>query len=138
MTKIEENQKKLLARLALCKTNEDIYKALIEIGETTPSLDDKDKIEENRVHGCQSQLYITHHGSKDALFFQIDSDALISKGLATLLTKIFNGSSAEEIVKSAPTLFKEINLLGIISPTRITGIDALEKRMKQIAVNYLI
>ncbi len=138
MNKIKRNESELTKLFMECSSNEEIYKTLISLGETTPSLPDDKKTEENRVHGCQSQLYITHSGSKEEIYFEVDSDALISKGLATLLTRIYNGSSAEEILQTPLSLFKQIHLLSIISPTRLTGLDELEKRMKQIALNYLM
>lgn len=138
MNTIENNQKIVLEILKKCSSQEEIYKTLIKIGENTPNFNEADKIDQNRVHGCQSQLFITHSGTKDAIEFQIDSDAMISKGLASLLIKIYNGASAEDVLKAKLTIFKEIDLLSIISPARITGVDALEKRVKQIAINYLV
>ena len=138
MSQIEINQKKILRIFSESTSNEETYKRIIALGESSPNLPIEEKVEENRVHGCQSQLFITHSGTKERLEFKIDSDALISRGLATILINIFNGASAEEIIKTPITLFKEIDLFAIISPTRVTGVEALEKRIKQIAVNYLI
>lgn len=138
MNIIEENEKKLLAHFSRCKNPQEIYQILISLSIKLPSLPPDDKIEKNRIHGCQSQLYLIHSGSKEALTFQADSDALISKGLAYTLTTLYNGASAEAILKTTPTYYKKISLHSIISPTRLNGLAELEKAIKQTVINYLI
>ncbi len=138
MSIVVENQKRVLEQLTSLNSPERIYQYLISLGQNSPPLSEKDKVEANRVHGCQSQLYLICEGTKEALFFQADSDALISKGIALLLLSIYNGASAEEIAKSSLSFFKQFNLHSILSPSRLNGLEGLEKRIKQTAINYLL
>ncbi len=138
MTIIEENQKRLIEQFTRFNSNEKIYHELISLGQNSPPLPSQYKVEENRVHGCQSQLYLICEGTCEALFFKADSDALISKGLATLLISIYQGAPAEEILKSSLSFFKIINLHSILSPSRLNGLDGLEKKVKQLSINYLL
>ena len=138
MNVIEENQKRLLDRFAPLTSREKIYHELISLGQNAPPFPQEAKIEKNRVHGCQSQLYLICEGSKEALFFKADSDALISKGLAALLISIYNGAPAEEILKSSLSFFKIIDLHSILSPSRLNGLEGLERKIKQLSINYLL
>ena len=135
---IQDNQKKLLHLFKNCQTNEEIYKTLLTIGQNAPLLDPSEKTETNRVHGCQSQLFLTCSGTQASLHYKVDADALISKGLAGTLIAIYEGAAAEDILKTPLTFFQEIGLHSLLSPTRLNGLEGLERKAKQLALSYII
>jgi len=113
---------------------EEKYHYLIELAKKTPKLQPKDKIEANKVLGCQSQTYLTCEKRQGKLFFTIDSDALISKGLATLLLQIYNGETKDTILSSPPHFLQKLNLASLLTPGRAGGVLAIYKKMCQEAI----
>ena len=111
-------------------TPEEQYQEIIELGRRLPPMNPAHKTPDNLVPGCQSRLYL-HAESRDGkIFFEADSDALISKGLAALLLERYNGQSSEFILKNPPTILDTLPL----SPTRITGAKSLYTRMQKQAL----
>jgi cysteine desulfuration protein SufE len=91
----------------------------------------------NLVEGCQSKLYL--HGSfkEGVLEFSIDSDALISKGLAAVLLMLYDKESPEIIIKHPPTVLAELGIFSSLSPTRVNGLKSLYLKMQKIALQYV-
>lgn len=128
----------LKKEFASCKTSEEIYLKVIEWGKKLPTFDPAWKVEENRVEGCQSVMYLHTEVKEKKLYFAADSDALISKGLAMLLITLYNGATAEYILKNPPTILDEIGLTGALSPGRANGLSGLYLKMKQEALKSLL
>jgi cysteine desulfuration protein SufE len=109
---------------------EDRYKKLIELGKAMPPMSEELKIEENKVRGCQSQVWIKTEKKSDGLiYFQGDSDALIVKGLVALVTKIYSQSRAEDILKTPPDFVKNLGFETHLSPSRTNGLYSMIKRI---------
>lgn len=108
----------------------DRYKYLIDMGKQLQGMDDAYKTEENRIHGCQSQVWI-HIEEKDGiLYMQAMSDAAIVSGLIALLLKVYNGRSAEDIANAPLEFLGEIGLIQHLSPNRSTGLYHMIKRIQ--------
>lgn len=132
-----ESLKILIEEFALCKDREEIYQKIMNFGQKLPSFNPEWKKEENRVMGCQSLMYLHTEAREGRLFFYADSDALISKGLASLLIFAYSGRSAEEILKSQPTDFQKLGIIDILTPGRANGFSSLFFRIKQEALKLI-
>jgi cysteine desulfuration protein SufE len=137
MKNFQEKIKKIKSFFANCSTPDETYDAIMELGKTLPPLLKNHQIEENRIQGCQSTTYI-HTTYKDGLlFFEADSDALISKGLAALLILVYSGESPEIILKSPPIYLKELGISNSLSPNRATGMNDMWQRIQKDALTAL-
>ncbi|MDO5075222.1 MAG: SufE family protein [Bacteroidales bacterium] len=113
----------------------DRYQLLIDLGEECPSLPDEEKTESNLIDGCQSRVWIVCDEQADGtLSFRAESDALIVKGIVSLLLRVVNGHKAEDIRDADFYFIREIGLTEHLSPTRSNGLLAMIKRIKMYAL----
>jgi cysteine desulfuration protein SufE len=113
---------------------EDRYKFIIDLGRELPPMPDALKVDANIVRGCQSQVWIDHRVDSGRLYFTIDSDALIVRGLIAIVLAAFNGHTPAAILAyDIDGLFRDLDLLRHLSPTRGNGLAALVKRIRDIA-----
>lgn len=113
---------------------EDRYKFIIDLGRELPPMADSLKVDANIVRGCQSQVWVDHRVDGGRLYFTIDSDALIVRGLVAIVLAAFNGRTPSEILAyDIDGLFKDLDLLRHLSPTRGNGLAALVRRIRDIA-----
>ena len=123
-------KKKLVEDWSGIATWEDRYKKLIDLGKAMPPLPEELKTEENRVRGCQSQVWIkTEKKSNGLVTFRGDSDALIVKGLVALVTGIYSESKPEDILKTPPDFVKSLGFETHLSPSRTNGLYSMIKRI---------
>ncbi|MFN9067151.1 MAG: SufE family protein, partial [Bdellovibrionales bacterium] len=109
MNLIETKKQKLISEFSAISDWEDRYKRIIELGKQLPVLPESSKTENNKVKGCQSQVWIVTTLSGDgSLQFQADSDALIVKGLVAIIVDLYSGSKPEEILKFQPDFMKSL------------------------------
>lgn len=107
---------------------------LMELGESLNDLDEKHKIDYNLVKGCQSKVWLKCTKEGDKVFLEGDSNTAITKGLLSILIKIFNNKTAEEIVKTNLFFIKEIGLNRFIGTQRSNGLESMEKKIKLLAL----
>ena len=105
----------------------DKYEYLISLGKDLPSMNEE-KIEDNIVKGCQSQVWLTAEAKDGNVFFEADSDAIITKGIIALLVKVFNGQPAGDIVNNNLSFIDQIGLKDHLSPNRSNGLVAMIKK----------
>ncbi len=123
-------KKKLVEDWSGIATWEDRYKKLIDLGKAMPPLPEELKTEENKVRGCQSQVWIkTEKKSNGLVTFHGDSDALIVKGLVALVTGIYSDSKPEDILKTPPDFVKSLGFETHLSPSRTNGLYSMIKRI---------
>ncbi|KZY38755.1 Fe-S metabolism protein SufE [Oleiphilus sp. HI0081] len=118
---------------------EERYAYIIDLGKSLPAFPEAEKTELNLVHGCQSQVWLVHYfdEASNKLFFLIESDAIIVKGLASVVLATLNARSPAEIVaKDVEAIFNDMDLMRHISPTRGNGLRSMLERMKNIAGNF--
>lgn len=101
------------------------YQYLIDLGRKLPPFRDEWKKEENRLHGCQSLVWIVAEGDADRLDFHSISDSAIVSGLIYLALRVYSGRSAQEILATNPDYIADIGLAKHLSPTRSNGLVAL-------------
>ncbi len=114
------------------------YEKIIEMGRELSPISPAARIEQNLVSGCQSILYLETHLKDDLIYFNADSEALISKGLAALLIYVYSGQPPEALLKEPPHFLKEIGLHQALSPARSNGLSSLYRKMQQEALSLLI
>ena len=113
---------------------EDRYKFIIDLGRGIQPMADTLKVETRIVRGCQSQVWIDHRLEDGRLYFTLDSDAMIVRGLIAIVLAAFDGRTPEAILAyDIDGLFTDLDLLRHLSPTRGNGLAALVRRIRDIA-----
>ncbi|MGA8165612.1 MAG: SufE family protein [Waddliaceae bacterium] len=133
-----KKQETIIELFSRCCSKEEVYEKIIELGKNAPPLDPKDKIPENLVFGCQSTVYLQSHWKGDVIIFQAESDALISSGLASLLTFVYSGESPKTILTCPPKYLDELDIPASLTPSRANGLSSIHLRMKQDALHLLM
>ena len=123
---------------AKCASEEEKYQKIIALGKAMNPLPLPAKIAENVVKGCQSTMYLFSTYREGKVFFEAESDALISSGLASLLIQVYSGESPETILKCAPNYLEEIGITASLTPNRANGLYSIHLRMKQDALRFLL
>jgi cysteine desulfuration protein SufE len=131
-----ENERKLRELFNGCSSAEEKYEKIIELGRKLPLFDPSQKIPSNLVAGCQSVMYLHTVEKEGRLFFNADSEALISKGLAALLIAVYSGEEPKEILSHPPTFLRELNILQSLSPTRANGALSLLNSIHQSCLMF--
>ena len=127
---IEETKADLVKRFTHFENPKDRYKYLIDMGKQLQNLDESFQTDENRIHGCQSQVWLYIEEKDGRLFMQAKSDAAIVSGLIALLLRIYNGRTPEEITTTPLDFLGKIGLLQQLSPNRSTGLYHMIKRIQ--------
>lgn len=112
----------------------DRYQLIIDLGEGASELSDDDKKPEYLIDGCQSRVWVKPHYQEGLLHFDTASDAVIVKGLVSLLMRVYNDRSPQEILESEPYFIDEIGLKEHLSPTRSNGLTSMLKKIKLYAL----
>ena len=128
----------ILEALAFFDSWEERYKYIIELGKELPPMSVDKKTEANIVRGCQSQVWVDTTEEAGNLYFDVDSDAFIVKGLLALVMAVYNGKSPEAIVGfDIETYFEKLALIKHLSATRGNGIKAMVQRVQNEAGSRL-
>jgi len=116
----------------------DKYNYLIEMGRSVPLIDESQKTDANLIVGCQSRVWLSSDYKDGFIYFTADSDAVITKGIAYLLIRVFSGHTPTEIVEAETTFLDLIGLKEHLSPTRSNGLLSMVKQIKMYAFAYQI
>tara|TARA_Y100000780_G_scaffold24881_1_gene20693 strand:+ start:52 stop:471 length:420 start_codon:yes stop_codon:yes gene_type:complete len=112
------------------------YEYIIELGKSLPIIDDKHKIEDNLIKGCQSRVWLHTQHNNGIITYTADSDAIITKGIVAILIRVLSNQKAEEIARANLTFIDEIGLKEQLSQTRANGLVSMIKEMKLYALAY--
>ena len=112
------------------------YEYIIELGKSLPIIDDKHKIEDNLIKGCQSRVWLHTQHNNGIITYTADSDAIITKGIVAILIRVLSNQQAEEIAKANLVFIDEIGLKEQLSQTRANGLVSMIKEMKLYALAY--
>ncbi|MBT8064045.1 MAG: SufE family protein [Gammaproteobacteria bacterium] len=115
----------------------DRYQYLIDLGRKLPPLAEEEKVDEKLLAGCQSRVWLYLEGDADEVTIRANSDAAIVSGLIALLTQVYSGCSARQIVETEPAFIREIGLADHLSPTRANGLHAMLKAIREHAASLL-
>ena len=114
----------------------DKYQLLIDLGGELEPLDAMYKTEQNLIDGCQSRVWLQADLVDGKIIFQAESDALIVKGIVTLLIKVLSGHTPDEILNADLYFIEKIGLKEHLSPTRSNGLLAMIKQMRMYALAF--
>lgn len=133
---IEEIQDEIVDEFSMFDDWMQRYEYLIDLGKSLPLIEEQYKTEDRLIKGCQSQVWV-HAEMKDGkVIFTADSDAFITKGIISLLTRVFSNQTPEDIAQAEVKFIDEIGLKEHLSPTRANGLVSMIKQMKLYAVAY--
>nr|WP_242979041.1 SufE family protein [Rhodohalobacter mucosus] len=133
---IDEKQQRIVREFELLGDWPERYKYIIKLGQKLEPLDEKYKVEENIVRGCQSQVWLHTETEGDKIIFKADSDAAITKGLVALMVRFYSGETPDTILSVNPDFIKKIGMQDHLSPTRSNGLASMVKQMKIYAMAY--
>lgn len=133
---INEIQDEIIEEFSAFDDWMDKYALLIELGNSLAPLDDKYKTESNLIEGCQSRVWLQADYSDGLIHFQGESDAVIVKGIVSLLIKIISGHTPDEILNADLYFVDKIGLKEHLSPTRSNGLVAMLKQMRLYAIAF--
>lgn len=131
---INEIQDELIEDFSFFEDRNEKYEYIIQLGKELPLIQDEYKKDENLIRGCQAKVWL-HADFKDGLIhFTADSDAIITKGLVSMVVRVLSGHTPEAIAQSELYFVDKIGLQGILSVTRSNGLLSMIKQMKMYAV----
>ena len=136
MESINEIQDQIIEEFAVFEDWTDKYALLMEMANELPPLDEKYKTKNNLIEGCQSRVWLQADRAGDKVVFQGDSDALIVKGIASLLIRTLSGHTPDEILSADLYFIAGVGLKEHLSPTRSNGLLAMLKQMKLYALAF--
>ena len=135
---IQEIQDEIIEEFSELDDWMDRYQLLIDLGNEQEPLDEKYKTESNLIDGCQSRVWLQADYYDDKLWFTAESDALIVKGIVSLLIRVLSGHTPQEILDADLYFIERIGLREHLSPTRSNGLLAMVKQMRAYALVYNI
>ena len=130
---IEEKVEDYKKTLAMFPNPQEKYQYLIEQAKKNEDFPQELRIDEFKVNGCQSQVWLVPEEKKDKLYFKSDSDALIAKGLVTLIASIYSNEAPKDIANSKIDLMEEFELGVILSHARRNGAFSMLKTIKEFS-----
>lgn len=133
-----KRQNELMDLFSACPSQEMRYQKIIEMGQKLPSFDATARLPCNLISGCQSIMYLKTLYENGKIYFNADSEALISKGLAALLIHVYSGEEPTAIAECPPSFIAKIGLNSALSPSRSNGLTSLYHRMRQEALKFLM
>lgn len=133
---IKEKQEEIVEEFALFDEWMDKYEHIIELGKDLPLIDDKYKVDENLIKGCQSRVWLHAEYTSGIINFTADSDAIITKGIVGLVIRVFSGHTPKEIAETDLFFIDQIGLQEHLSPTRSNGLLAMLKQIKMYAIVF--
>jgi cysteine desulfuration protein SufE len=136
VSNIKEKQEEVVEEFSMFDDWMQRYEYMIELGKSLPLIDDKYKVDENLIKGCQSKVWVHAELQGDRLVFTADSDAIITKGIVAILIRVFSNQHPAEILEADTGFIDEIGLKEHLSPTRANGLVSMIKQLKMYAIAY--
>jgi cysteine desulfuration protein SufE len=134
--KIEQIEAEVKEEFSLFDSWDDKYEYIIDLGKKLLPLEEKFKIDENRVRGCQSTVWLVADHKDGKIFYKAESDAVIVKGLISMLIRVLSGQTADDIINARLNFIHEIGMTTHLAQTRSNGLLAMVKQMKNFALAF--
>ena len=134
MQTIKEIQEEILEDFDMFDDWMQKYEYLIDLGKDLPSIDEKYRVEENLIKGCQSRVWLHAEENNGNIIFSADSDAIMTKGIVALLIRVLSGQNANDIAHAELDFINKIGLKEQLSATRANGLLSMIKQMKLYAI----
>jgi cysteine desulfuration protein SufE len=133
---IQEIQEELIDEFGLFDDWADKYEYLIDLGKKLPSLSEAFKTEENVIKGCQSRVWLHAERRGDLIVFEADSEAVIVKGMISMLIRVLSNHTAQEIMQADLYFIDQIGMSQHLAQTRSNGLVSMVKQMKNYALAF--
>ena len=134
---MKEKQLEIIEDFSLYEEWLDKYEYLIELGKSSEPYPEENKTEDKLIKGCQSRVWLDYKAEDGRIFFSADSDAIITKGIISLLVSVYSGRTAKEIAEDDFSFINEIGLKENLSPTRANGLVSMISVIKKAAMDNL-
>lgn len=131
---LEQVENEVLEEFSVFDDWLDKYEYLIELGKDLDSYPDEAKTDDKLIKGCQSRVWLDHKMEDGKIVFRADSDAIITKGIISLLISIYSGRTPQEILNSDFSVVEKIGLKENLSPTRANGLVSMIAKIKETAL----
>ncbi|MCR4844317.1 MAG: SufE family protein [Bacteroidales bacterium] len=132
---LEEKKQQIIEEFSLYDEWLDKYEYLIELGKALEPFPEEKKTEDRLIKGCQSRVWLDSEQKDGKLYFTADSDAIITKGIISLLVSVYSGRTPQEIAADDFAFVAEIGLKENLSPTRANGLVSMIETIKKTAEN---
>ncbi len=136
MHSIQEIQNQIIDEFNFFQDWSEKYQYLIDLGKNLPQFDTKDRIDSNIIKGCQSKVWLNSTFDNNIVIFKADSDAIISKGIISLLIRVFSGHKPKDIINANIDFIDKIGLNSHLSQTRANGLLSMIKQIKIYAIAF--
>tara|TARA_B110000881_G_C18040513_1_gene254706 strand:+ start:13 stop:438 length:426 start_codon:yes stop_codon:yes gene_type:complete len=131
---IKEIQEEIIDEFAMFDDWMERYEYIIELGKSLPIIEEKNKLDENLIKGCQSKVWLFSELDNDMIKFSADSDAILTKGIVALLLRVYSSQKPKDILTANTEFIDEIGLKEHLSPTRANGLVSMIKYIKMYAI----
>jgi cysteine desulfuration protein SufE len=133
---LEEKKQEIIEEFSMYEEWLDKYEYLIELGKSLEAYPESEKTEDKLIKGCQSRVWLDCEMRDGKLFFRADSDAIITKGIISLLISVYSGRTPAEIAADDFGFIDRIGLRENLSPTRANGLVSMMDTIRSVAENY--
>lgn len=134
---IEDRQQEIISEFAMFDDWMQKYEYIIELGKDLPIIAEENKTEDLLIRGCQSKVWLHAEKNNDgSIHFTADSDAIITKGMVSLMIRVLDGMPANDIAQADLHFINDIGLTSHLSPTRSNGLASMIKQMKIYGAIY--
>lgn len=134
--RISEIQNEIIEEFSLFEDWMQKYEYIIELGKTIKPIDNKNKVDSNLIKGCQSKLWLHAELKNGKVIYTADSEAIITKGIAAVLLRVFSNQTPVDIINSDVDYIDKIGLKEHLSPTRANGLVSMVKQLKYYALAF--
>jgi cysteine desulfuration protein SufE len=131
---IKEIQEEIIDEFAMFDDWMERYEYIIELGKSLSIIDEKNKLDENLIKGCQSKVWLFSELDNDIIKFSADSDAILTRGIVALLLRVFSSQKPKDILAANTDFIDKIGLKEHLSPTRANGLLSMIKHIKMYAI----
>lgn len=135
---IQDTENEIIEEFGLFDTWDDKYEYIIDLGKKLAPLADEYKTDANRVRGCQSTVWLHADYEDGKIIFTADSDAVIVKGLISMLIRVLSGHTPDEILEAKLDFIQKIGMTTHLAQTRSNGLLSMLKQMKNFALAYKV
>mgnify|MGYP000051797418 CR=1 FL=1 len=136
MNEVIISQNEIIEEFSLLDNWEDRYQYIIDMGRNLPSFSDVEKTEENKIKGCQSQVWFLTKMQNERLKFRAISDAAIVSGLIAILLRIYSNKKPKDIIEAPIHFIEALGFEHHLSPTRSNGLSSMLKAIRNFAIEY--
>ncbi|HMR84350.1 MAG TPA: SufE family protein [Niabella sp.] len=133
---IEQTEAVIIDEFSLFDSWDDKYEYIIDLGKKLAPLPDEFKTEENKVKGCQSTVWLTADYTDGKVYYRAESDAVIVKGLISMLIRVLSGHTPDEIMNAKMDFINKIGMTSHLAQTRSNGLLAMVRQMKHYALAF--